>query len=91
MGAGGYAVGDPVGDRSSLAGTGSRDDCHRSAERGRDLSLLGVETVEQRVGRKRSRRGCRHRDTIRALTDYLRLLAQVGSGYANSISVTLES
>ena len=56
--AGGNAVCDAVGDRPGLAGARSRDDRNRPAQRRRDLSLLGVEIIQQRVGRdRRSRRG----------------------------------
>ena len=48
--AGGHAVGDPVGDRAGLAGAGTGEHPHRAAQRRRDLTLLGVERVEQVVG-----------------------------------------
>ena len=82
----GHPVRDPVGDRPGLSCASTCDDGNRPGERGRHLSLLRVEIIQQRVGRQRSRQGFRHRDTIRALTDDLGLLVQPGSGYANSIS-----
>ena len=48
--AGRHAVGDAVRDRPGLAGAGTRDDADRSAQRPRDLALLGVETRQQVVG-----------------------------------------
>ncbi len=45
------AVGDAVGDRAGLAGTGTRQHAHRPAQGRRDLALLRVEAQEHRVGR----------------------------------------
>ncbi len=44
------AVGDPVGDRPGLAGSGARDHRDRHAEGGRHRPLLGVEGGQQGVG-----------------------------------------
>src|SRR5690606_15113057 len=51
--AGPYPVGDPVGDRPRLAGTGAGQHAHRAVQRGGHLALLGVEPFEHRVGRVR--------------------------------------
>ena len=51
--ASGNAIRDPVGDRSRLAGAGSGDHRHWSVQRGRDLSLLRVKIIQQRVRRDR--------------------------------------
>ena len=48
--AGQHAVGDAVGDGPGLAGAGARQHAHRAAGVRRDLALLGVEGVEDRVG-----------------------------------------
>ena len=48
--AGEHAVGDAVGDGPGLAGAGTGQHAHRAARVRRDLALLGVEGVEDRVG-----------------------------------------
>jgi hypothetical protein len=70
-GAAGDTEGDAVRDRSGLASAGSRNDRHWPVERSRDLTLLWVQLLQQRLGRTRWRRGSGHRDTISALTDDL--------------------
>lgn len=53
---GAHPVGDAVRDRARLARTGSGQHAHRTAQGRRDLALLGVETVEHRVGGVRNLR-----------------------------------
>jgi len=48
--AGGYPVRDPIRDSAGLAGAGSGDHGDRSGQRGRDLPLLRVKIIQQRVG-----------------------------------------
>ena len=52
--AGGHAVGDPVGDRAGLAGAGTGEHPDRPAQRLGDLTLLGVERVEEIGGTHRN-------------------------------------
>jgi hypothetical protein len=39
-----------VRDRPGFAGAGSGEHAHRAVERGGDLALLGVETLEEQLG-----------------------------------------
>lgn len=53
---GAYAVGDAVGDRPGLSRAGPCQHAHRTVQGGGHFALLGIESVEHRVGRVRNLR-----------------------------------